>query len=162
MIAFPFYSGRSAAALSGAAHERSASLEDHSKIMKYTNQLLLALMCALIALPVWANNRKVDIAVSPPVLAKKAKGPACLTIHANVGFQEINPDFVCLIIRNKDHSEVFLAPENLFADKCSELVAKFDTDKVRDAAAPPQVVLILRALRLDGTWFEGSAVLKVQ
>lgn len=127
------------------------------------NPILFGLLCGLLALPILATNRAVDVAVSPSVLVTKNKRQPWVTIHANVPIAEVDPDTAQLIILAEDQSELTFAPVKLLADECGDLVAKFDGRQICDVLkAPQRATFVFAVLRLDGTVMTGSAVVRVK
>lgn len=105
----------------------------------------------------------MDVAVSPPVIVLKSKGPPCMTLHANIPMREVDLETVQLIIRTRDGTETRLEPRRLFADDCGDLVGKFDGEAIRTAVAGYRSALfILEASRLDGTLFSGGFLVTVK
>lgn len=131
--------------------------------MKPRHRIALAVLCALMVLPVYATHRSIDVVVSPSVLVTRSRAGTWVTVHANVPIKEVNPDSAWLAIQAADGTMTALEPVRIFPDATGDLVAKFDRDEIRDfLRVPQQAVFVFEVYRLDGSLFSGSFVVTVK
>jgi hypothetical protein len=113
---------------------------------------LSVLVLAVVQIVSVAAELQVPVQVSPNTLVLHSRGDY-LTVHADIAFSRVATGTLTLN---------GIPASSAFADSCGNLVVKFDIERVKSIATPPEIVLTLAGDCRDGASFEGSATITVR
>ena len=105
-----------------------------------------------------ANEGEGDcITISPSTLVLSSFS-GDVTVHSNIVYALVD----CSSLELKNPAGDVVTPDSTKRDDCGHLVAKFNTEDVRDIVEPGQVTLTLSGVLEDSTLFAASDTITVK